>query len=209
MSTCADRKAKVVMKKARREQRERDLATKILALPTKRYGAILADAGWRFEPWSRETGMDRAAENHYVTSSVETIAAIDVASIAAADCVLFLWATSPMMPQALEVMQAWDFTYKTQTIWDKEIRGTGYWFINQHEILLLGTRGKVPAPVMGTQWPSIVRERKRGHSVKPEWAYRMIEGYFPNIPKIELFARAARDGWDCWGLEAPTMEAAE
>jgi N6-adenosine-specific RNA methylase IME4 len=197
---------KMTMKKARRDERERNLAAKILALPGRRYGVMLADAGWRFEPWSRETGMDRAADNHYATSTVEQIKAIDVASIAAVDCALFLWATAPMMSQALEVMRAWGFTYKSQIVWDKEISGTGYWFRNRHELLLVGTRGNVPAPAMGTQWPSVNIERRRAHSVKPEWAYQMIEGYFPTLPKIELFARCARPGWDCWGFEAPATE---
>ena len=154
--------------------------------------------------------MDRAPENHYATSALDQIKAIDSESIAASDCVLFLWATAPMMPQALEVMEAWGFTYKSQTIWDKQITGTGYWFRNRHELLLVGTRGKIPAPAMGTQWPSVMVERKRSHSQKPEAAYVMIESYFPNLPKIELFARQARLGWSVWGAEAPniTMELA-
>ena len=89
------RKARMLMKKAKRESREQEFAAKIRALPQKQYGVILADAGWRFEPYSRETGMDRAADNHYVTSTTEIIKAIDVASIAAPDCVLYLWATRP------------------------------------------------------------------------------------------------------------------
>jgi N6-adenosine-specific RNA methylase IME4 len=200
---------KTLQKQAGREQRERELAARILALPGKRYGVILADAGWRFEPWSRETGMDRAADNHYATSTTETIKAMDVVSIAADDCALFLWATSPMMRQALEVMMAWGFAYKSQIVWDKEIAGTGYWFRNRHELLLVGTRGNIPAPAMDTQWPSVMDERRTAHSVKPEWAYELIEEYFPNLPKIELFARRARAGWSSWGCDAPVRDAAE
>ena len=80
------------------------------------------------------------------------IAARDVPSIAADDCVLFLWATSPMLPQALEVMKAWGFAYVSGAVWVKDRIGTGYWFRNRHELLLVGTRGNVPAPAMGTQW---------------------------------------------------------
>ena len=213
---------KTLLKQARREQRERDLAAKILALPEKRYGVILADPAYRFKTWSRVTGMDRSADNHYATSTNEQIMAIDVASIAAKDCVLYLWTTRPMEKIAHAVMEAWGFEYKTQQAWDKEVRGTGFWTIDYHENLLIGatsdehdnlligTRGKVPCPAPGTQWPSIVRERKRGHSEKPEWVYQIIERHFPNMPKIELFARTARAGWDCWGLEAPpSAEAAE
>ena len=197
------------LKKARREQRERELAARIRALPGGKYGVLYVDAGWRFEPYSRETGMDRAADNHYATSTLEQIKAIDVASIAAPDCVLFMWATAPMMPQALAVMAAWGFAYKSQIVWDKEIIATGYWFRNRHELLLVGTRGQVPAPAMGTQWPSVMVKRRTAHSVKPEWAYELIENYFPSLPKIELFARRARAGWSSWGAEAPVAEAAE
>jgi N6-adenosine-specific RNA methylase IME4 len=198
-----------LLKRARRAERERELAAKIRALADKRYGAILADIPVRWEPWSRETGMDRSADNHYATSELEVIKAINVASIAAPDCILCLWATSPMMPQALEVMEAWGFAYKSQKVWDKVVAGTGYWSFNRHELFLIGTRGKVPCPAPGTQWPSIVVERKRAHSVKPEWGYRWVEEHFPNVPKIELFARRARAGWDCWGAEAPSADAAE
>ena len=76
------------------------------------FGVIYADPPWRFEPYTRDTGMDRAADNHYPTMTLDEIKALDVPSIAAEDCVLFLWATAPMLPQALEVMTAWGFTYK-------------------------------------------------------------------------------------------------
>jgi hypothetical protein len=95
---------KLKAKHARRATRERELAGRILELPDKRYSVILADPEWRFEPWSRESGMDRAADNHYPTSAAEVIAARPVASIAAEDRILFLWTTAPMLPQALMVM---------------------------------------------------------------------------------------------------------
>ena len=123
--------------------------------------------------------------------------------------VLFLWATAPMIEDALAVMQAWGFEYKSQIVWDKEIAGTGYWFRNQHELLLVGTRGKVPAPAEGTQWPSVIRALRRAHSEKPERALELIEDYFPTLPKIELYGRGeSRPGWDAWGNEAlPPMPA--
>jgi N6-adenosine-specific RNA methylase IME4 len=93
-----------------RAQREVELASKQLALPSKRYGVIVADPEWRFEPYSRDTGMDRAADNHYPTSKTEVIIARDVASIAADDCVLFLWATAPMLRAAIGVMEAVRFS---------------------------------------------------------------------------------------------------
>jgi len=195
-------------KKERRAERERDLAARQTALPNKRYGVIYADPEWRFEVYSRETGMDRAADNHYPTSGTDEICARPVADITADDCALFLWATVPMLPDALRVMAAWGFEYKSHCIWAKDRIGTGYWFRNQHELLLVGTRGSIPAPAMGTQIASLVDAPVGKHSEKPDAFYEMIEGYFPSLPKIELNARAARPGWDAWGYEAP-REAAE
>lgn len=100
-------------KAERRANRESELGEKQAALPDKKYGVILADPEWRFEPWSRETGMDRAADNHYPISCTEVIAARDVPSIAADDCVLFLWATIPMLRHAFVVMEAWGFDYRS------------------------------------------------------------------------------------------------
>lgn len=195
-------------KKERRAERERDLAARQTALPNKRYGVIYADPEWRFEVYSRETGMDRAADNHYPTSGTDEICARPVADIAADDCALFLWATVPMLPDALRVMASWGFEYKSHCIWAKDRIGTGYWFRNQHELLLVGTKGNVPAPAMGTQPASLVDAPLGRHSEKPEVFYELIEGYFPNLPKIELNARAERPGWDAWGYEAPEQSAA-
>jgi N6-adenosine-specific RNA methylase IME4 len=198
---------RAVEKRERRQAREADLAAKQLALPDRRFGVVLADPGWRWEPYCRETGMDRAADNHYPTSSLEEIKATDVASIAADDCVLLLWSTVPMMPQALEVMTAWGFEYKTNFVWVKDRAGTGYWNRNQHELLLVGTRGNIPAPAPGEQRESVIHAPVGAHSEKPALFYELIESYFPNLPKMELFARGRRDGWDAWGLEAPASAA--
>jgi N6-adenosine-specific RNA methylase IME4 len=197
-------------KRKAREVREKALATKLLALPKKQYGVILADPEWRFEFWSPKGLTNSSADNHYETSPLEEIKKRDVPSIAADDCVLFLWATVPMMPQALEVMTAWGFEYRSHCIWDKQTIGTGYWFRNQHELLLVGTPRdcNVPAPADGTQFPSVFVAPVGKHSEKPDKAYEIIEAYFPNLPKIELNARKARDGWDSWGLEAPQPQVA-
>ncbi len=196
-------------KQMRREAREATLGATQTALPQKRYGVIVADPEWRFEPWARATGLDRAPDNHYPTSCTEVIAARDVPSIAANDCVLFLWATVPMLPHALLVMAAWGFDYRSHIVWDK-IRasgeraiGTGYWFRNCHELLLVGVRGDIPAPAMGTQEQSILEGIVGGHSEKPDTFLEMIERYFPTLPKIELNRRGpAHPGWDAWGNEA-------
>jgi len=189
-------------KRRARAEREERLGATLAALPEKKYGVIYADPEWQFETWS-EDGKDRAPENHYPTSVLDEIKKRDVPSIAADHCVLFLWATVPMLPQALEVMAAWGFRYVTNVVAKKDRTGTGYWFRNQHEHLLVGVRGIVPAPAMGTQWGSVIEFNVREHSQKPDVVYTMIEDYFPSLPKIELNARGpAREGWDAWGNEA-------
>lgn len=225
------RDEKTAEKKRKREERERALGAKQHALPEKKYGVILADPPWRFETFSRETGLDRAADNHYPTTSIDEIKALPVKDISAPDCALFLWATAPMLPQALEVMAAWGFAYKAQVIWRKAeigggeplnqgrldrgcystglVLGTGYWFRNAHEILLVGARGNMPAPAAGDQWPSVIDAAPLRHSQKPERFSELIEAYFPHLPKIELNARRARPGWDLWGNEAPQPEGDE
>ena len=198
------RAEKTAKKKLARAEKERALAGKAMALPDGKFQVILTDDEWQFEPYSRETGMDRAADNHYPTSGIEALEQRDVASLAADDCVLFMWATAPMLPQAISLMGKRGFTYKSHVMWFKEGRkGTGYWFRNCHEILLVGTRGKIPAPAMGEQWDSVVKAPVGKHSQKPDIFYELIEGYFPNAKKIELNARRARKGWFAWGNEAP------
>jgi N6-adenosine-specific RNA methylase IME4 len=191
------------MKKARRAERETVLAENIKALPDAKFGVIVADPEWEWKSFSEETGMDRAAANHYPTSTTDVIAQRDVASIAAKDCVLFLWATAPKIEDALIVMREWGFTYKSQFVWVKDKIGTGYWNRNRHEILLVGTRGDVPAPAMGEQWDSVIEAPVGAHSAKPEKALELIEAYFPNLPKCELNHRGPpRSGWVCWGNES-------
>lgn len=197
-----------IIKRERRATRERDLGARILALPSARFGIILADPEWKFETWS-EAGMDRAPDNHYSTSATEVIAARDVPSICADDSILFLWVPVPVLPAGLLVMEAWGFRYVSSRTWVKDKQSTGYWFRIRHELLLVGSRGKPIAPAMGTQFDSVIEAKTRGHSVKPDEVYEMIEALWPNTPKIELNARRARLGWTPWGDEAPVTEAAE
>lgn len=196
-------------KKDRRDRRERELGARICALPKKKYGLIYADPEWRFEVWSRETGLDRSADNHYPTSVLDDIKARDVQSLAADDCALALWATVPMLAAAIRVMEdAWGFRYKTHWVWAKDRIGPGYWNRNKHEIFLFGTRGDVPCPAPGDQWDSLLEAARRGHSEKPEIFLEMMESYFPHLPKIELNRRGpARPGWDAWGNEAEPARA--
>ena len=202
----ASPKPESAIKKVAREIRERELADQIADLPDVQFGVIVADPPWKFAVYS-ENGMDRSADNHYPTLTTDAICDLDVPSISAPDSVLFLWATAPMLPDAIEVMAKWGFNYKTHFIWIKDRIGTGYWARNQHELLLVGTKGSVPAPAPGTQWPSVIDANVGRHSEKPEIFSELIEEMFPNTPKIELNRRGLpRPGWAAWGLEAEEEE---
>lgn len=173
----------------------------------KRYAVVYADPPWRFEAYSRDTGLEKSPDNHYPTMETHEIEKLPVAEIAADNSVLALWATVPMLLHALGVMKAWGYAYKSHLVWDKERSGTGYWFRNRHELLLIGTRGDVPAPLAGTQHASIVSVLCGEHSAKPEIFAALIEQMFPGVPSIELFRRGApRPGWDAWGNQATAPE---
>ena len=172
-------------------------------MPQRRYPIVLADPAWPFEVRS-EVGLLAAPDAHYPTMSIEEIAALDIP--AADDAALFLWATAPMLPQALEVMARWGFSYRSQLVWVKDRAGTGFWVRNRHEILLLGARGDIPVPAPSTRPESVIAAPAGRHSEKPSEAYALIERMYPELPKIELFARAKREDWDAWGNEAPAVE---
>lgn len=196
------RAVKQAEKRDRRDARQKAMGKANLAAGERKFPVILADPEWKFEVWSEETGMDRAADNHYPTSELDAIKARPVGDIAEDDAVLFLWVPRNRMPDGIAVMTAWGFSYVTCFGWDKEIAGNGFWNLDDLEILLIGTRGSPACPAPGTQWPALIREKKTTHSAKPIAAFEMIEAYFPDAPKIELNRRGVpRDGWWAWGNE--------
>lgn len=161
------------------------------------FSAILADPAWTWKPRS-DKGLGKSAQRHYDCMSLDDIKALDVAGVAAKDCALFMWATFPMLPQALDVMAAWGFTYKSGGAWGKQSKtgrklafGTGYIFRGAAEVLLVGTRGnpKWPSKSEGNLWLSPIRE----HSRKPDAVAEMIERQCPG-PKLEMFSRESRPG---------------
>jgi len=199
---------KAIGKQERRAERERALATKQLALPDLKFGVIVEDFEWDLQVYSRDTGMDRHAANHYpVSEDAHTPEEIvqrtaERFACAADDCVLFMWTTVPHLAVALEVMRLRGFRYVSNYTWGKDRAGTGYWNRNKHEHLLIGVKGTIPAPAPGTQWDSLIVAAKGEHSAKPECFLEMIEKYFPTLPKIELNRRGPpRPGWHAWGNE--------
>jgi N6-adenosine-specific RNA methylase IME4 len=176
----------------------------------QKYGVIYADPPWSFRTWSNK-GTGRSAVSHYDCMDFTDIAALPVASIAADDCTLLLWATDPLLPKALELIDAWGFTYKTVGFtWAKTnaksegyFTGMGYWTRSNPEMCLLATRGKPARSVKDVR--QLVVAPRREYSRKPdevaERIVRLLAG-----PYIELFARTARRGWDSWGDQASLFD---
>lgn len=160
------------------------------------FPVIYADPPWQYE--HIET-LNRAIENHYPTMELGKICAMPVHKLAAKDCVLFLWATSPKLFEAMTVLHCWGFSYRTCMVWDKEKIGMGYYFRQQHELLLVATRGVLPVPLPENRPSSVLRSPRSKHSEKPEEVYELIEAMYPEYRKIELFSRNARQGWLGWG----------
>ena len=167
---------------------------------------------WRSRNYSKK-GEGRNAVQHYDCMTVEEIAALPVADWAAKDCVLFLWATDPMLPQALRVISEWGFEYKTVGFyWAKTNKsaepeslsardfftGLGYWTRANVEQCLLATRGKPPRLAKDVR--RLIIAPRREHSRKPDEVYERIERLVKG-PYLELFSRRSRSGWDNRGHE--------
>lgn len=182
-----------------------------LPVSERKYAVIYADPPWSFEVWSG-AGKDRAAENHYPTMTQEQIEALPVASLAADDCALFLWAVMPQLPEALRVIEAWGFEYKTCAfVWVKQTKdeerfatGMGYWTRANAEVCLLATRGSPQR--LNADVHQVVLAPREQHSRKPDEIAARIERLVPG-PYLEMFARRERSGWDAWGNQASTEAA--
>ena len=160
----------------------------------KLYGVIYADPPWSYN--LDYEGNSRSVTNQYQTMSIADICALKVP--AAADCVLYLWAVTPLLPEALDVIKAWGFKYKSCAVWDKVKLGMGYWFRGQHELLLVGARGKVRTPAAALRISSVIRCTRGLHSRKPDYVRDQIAAWYPE-PRLEMFTRTKRPGWDAFG----------
>lgn len=146
-------------------------------------------------------------ERHYPTMPLEDIKALPVSELAGPDCALFLWATFPLLQEALEVIKAWGFKYKTVAFtWvklapksDSIFWGLGYWTRSNAEICLLATKGKPKRQAKNVH--QVIISHVQEHSRKPDEARRRIDALMGDVPKVELFARQAAQGWDVWGNE--------
>ena len=166
-------------------------------LPEGPFEIVYADPPWQLG----NPDGPYAPENHYPTLPLAEIKALAVP--AAEDALLFLWAVNCLLPQALEVMEAWGFSYVTNLVWVKPSIGLGRWVRNRHELLLLGRKGALPAPELEDLPDSVIEAARRRHSEKPACVREAIERMYPDVSKVELFARGAvPPGWFFWGNEA-------
>jgi len=163
---------------------------------------LYADPPWQYEHVKTE---NRAIENQYPTMDLDAICALPVSTVATSDAVLFLWATSPKLAEAIRVIDAWGFTYRTCLVWVKDKIGMGYYARQQHELLLVAARGELPVPLPEHRPSSVITESRGDHSAKPAIVYDLIDRMYPGFLKRELFNRHGlpRPGWaKPWGNQA-------
>lgn len=175
-------------------------------------GAILCDPPWLFSNYSAK-GHAKNPVAHYSCMSVEAMKAMPVAHLAKPDCAMIMWATAPLLPQAIDLMQAWGFAFKSAGAWAKQSStgskwhfGTGYCFRSAAEFFLLGTMGK--PQVRSRSVRNLIVSPVRQHSCKPDCQYQMVEELFGG-PYLELFSRTNRPGWASWGNEVGKFEGGE
>lgn len=186
--------------------------------PHKRYGVIYADPPWNFRNFS-EKGTGRNAVSHYKCMDFDQLAALEPQRWAAKDCVLFIWATDPLLPKALELISAWGFAYKTVGFyWVKTNKradltslseadfftGLGYWSRANAEQCLLATRGSPPRLAKDVR--RLIVSPRREHSRKPDEVRARIER-LARGPYLEMFSRQSHPRWDAWGDQPALFDA--
>ncbi len=203
---------------AKRRRKVNPLEEVYPPLPAKKYDVIYADPPWDYggkmqydksSMKSQNIGFEKnvfisAADFKYPTLKLSELKRLDVASIAAEDCILFMWTTGPQLANSIELGEAWGFEYKTVAfVWDKQVHNPGRYTLSQTEFVLAFRRGRFPAPRGARNVRQLVSVHRGEHSEKPEEVINGITEMFPQQAKIELFARKGFPGWDNWGLEIP------
>lgn len=196
-----------------------------MRLPAGPFGCILADPPWAFRTFSGENMTPhRCAEDHYRTMTLPEMSALPVASVAARDCALFMWAVGSHLSESIDLARAWGFEFKTDAFYWLKQRlvdadqpdlftgdipepriGFGYWTRKQVEPCLLFTRGNPRRLSSGVR--QAIVEPRREHSRKPDVQYERIEALVGG-PYLEMFARTQMPGWTAWGNQVDRFEAA-
>ena len=171
------------------------------------YSIIYADPPWQYQ----RNKVQGAAENHYPTMGIDELCALPVADLAAPDSALFLWATFPQLPEALRLIEAWGFRYKSVAfVWLKKNKkadswfyGLGFWTRGNAEICLLATKGHPKRKAANIH--QFIISPIEAHSKKPDEAREKIVALMGDLPRVELFARQSPPGWEVWGNEVKSM----
>lgn len=187
-------------------------------LPHEKYDVIYADPPWDYggkmqydKTTIKSENKDfektiflSSAEFKYPTLKLKQLKELDVPSIMADDCLLFMWTTGPQMANSIELGKAWGFEYKTIAfVWDKMVHNPGRYTLSQTEFVLAFKHGRFPQPRGARNIRQMIEFHRGKHSVKPVKVLDGITQMFPTQKKIELFARNNYMGWDNWGLEIP------
>ena len=175
----------------------------MIPFPDKKYQILLADPPWSYN----DQGCHGTMANHYKGMKIEDICKLPVKEIADENCILFLWATFPKIQEALDVIKAWGFEYKTigfnwvktNPVNGKPFFGVGWYTKSNAEVCLIGVKGK--SPKVSNSVSSVIIEPRGKHSKKPDSVRNKIVEFCGDIPRIELFARDKKEGWDIWGNE--------
>jgi len=172
--------------------------------PDKKYNIIYADPPWDYKGQSQHTKTKGSggAKTHYNTLVLKDLKQLPILDIAEENCLLFMWASSPHLDQAIDLGKAWGFKWATVGFcWDKQKVNPGFYTMSQVELCLIFKRGKIPAPRGARNIRQLISSMRRKHSQKPDEVRDRIQLMFPTQTKIELFAREKVEGWDSWGNE--------
>lgn len=167
--------------------------------PTEKYRILLCDPPWRYgDQQHSTTEQDTILETHYPTMSISELCELPIKNICEENAVLFLWVTSPLLAECFDVINAWNFKYKTSMVWDKVKHNVGNYVSVRHEFLLICTKGSC-LPDVKKLYDSVVSIERTKHSEKPEYFRELIDEIYPYGKRIELFARTKNRGWDTYG----------
>lgn len=168
-------------------------------LKNNKYSVIYADPPWKYDNSGYNTGVP---DLHYPTMTNEEIISLPIKNLTTENAILFLWATNPLLKEALKVIEAWGFKYKTNMVWIKDkFTYYGFYCYGKHELLLIATKGSM-LPQREGMVNSVIEAKKEEHSKKPEIVYSIIEKMFPGFAYLELFSRNKREKWYQWGNES-------
>lgn len=169
---------------------------------------MLADPPWRFQNRTGKVAPEHKRLGRYATMSLDEIKALPVSDVTAKNAHLYLWVPNALLPEGIEVMEAWGFRYVSNIVWAKrrkdggpDGRGVGFYFRNVTELILFGVKGHMRTLDPGRRQVNMIETRKREHSRKPDEQYELIQSCSPG-PYLEMFARYPQPHWTAWGNEA-------